>query len=350
LEHATSDVLSDVLRTIRLTGALFFPLEASSPWADEIPEARGLAPAVLRGAQHVVSYHIVSRGACWVTLEDAPAMHLEAGDIIVVPHGDRYVMSSAPGLRPEAPADAVLMFFRQMAAGCGPAVLTEGGGGPDRAELICGFLGCDIRPFNPVLEALPRLVHLKRSSELSMHDRLSPLVERSLAESRQRRSGAQAVLLRLSELLFIEVVRCYLDSLGHERSGWLSALRDPIAGRVLALLHQRPRQRWTLDRLAKETGVSRSVLADRFTDVVGQPPMRYLARWRMQLASRLLVDGTAKVSAVALDLGYQSEAAFSRAFREIVGVSPSSWRRGRVRSAGVISGTSGSRTSIDRPA
>jgi AraC-like DNA-binding protein len=326
-DEATVDVLSDVLRTIRLTGALFFPFEASSPWADEIPAAAGLVPAILPGAQHVVSYHIVSDGTCWVTLIDAPAVRLEPGDIVVIPHGDTYVMSSEPGMRSEMPADAVLMFFHQMATGAAPSMVIDGGGGPEHADLVCGFLGCDVRPFNPVLEALPRLVHLRRPPDVSVRDRLSPLVEFALAESRQRRSGAQSVLLRLSEVLFIEVVRRYLDSLAAGRTGWLAGLRDPIAGRALAMLHDRPAAPWTLEQLAKDIGVSRSALADRFAHVVGQPPMRYLARWRMQLASRLLADGTAKVSAVALDVGYQSEAAFSRAFKEIVGVSPATWRR-----------------------
>jgi AraC-like DNA-binding protein len=323
------DVLSDVLRTIKLTGALFFPFEASSPWADEIPAATGLVSSILPGAQHVVSYHILSHGTCWVTLAGGPVARLERGDIVVVPHGEAYVMSSASGMRSEMPADAVLAFFRQMATGSAPAMVIEGGGGPERTELVCGFLGCDVRPFNPVLEALPRLVHLRRPPEVSEHDRLGPLIEFALAESRQRRSGARSVLLRLSEVLFIEVVRRYLDSLPPERTGWLSGLRDPIVGHALALLHDRATVPWTLERLAKDVGVSRSALADRFTHVVGQPPMRYLAHWRMQLASRLLADGGAKVSAVALDVGYQSEAAFSRAFKEIVGVSPAMWRRRR---------------------
>lgn len=322
-------MLSDVLRTIRLTGALFFPFEASSPWADDIPAATGLVPAILPAAQHVVSYHIVSAGTCWVTLIDAEAVRLQAGDIIVIPHADAYSISSAPGVRSDMPADAVLMFFRQMAAGSTPSAVIEGGGGPDRADLVCGFLGCDVRPFNPVLEALPRLVHIQRPPEVSDRDRLGPLIEFAVAESRQQRSGAQSVLLRLSEVLFIEVVRRYLDSLAPDRTGWLAGLRDPVAGRVLAMLHDRPAEPWTLEQLAKHAGVSRSALADRFTHVVGQPPMRYLAHWRMQLASRLLADGTAKVSAVALDVGYQSEAAFSRAFKEIVGVAPATWRRER---------------------
>ena len=319
------DVLSDVLRTVRLTGALFFPLHASSPWADEIPPATAFASALLPTAQHVVSYHIVMQGACWATLRDSPPVRLEAGDIFVVPHGDAYVMSSALGMRSEAPEDAVLSFFREMAAGSAPSVVTEGGGGPERADLVCGFLACDIRPFNPVLETLPRVVHLSRSA--AAHHHLRHLIEFALVESRQPRSGAKCVLLRLSEVLFIEVVRRYLDGLGPGQTGWLAGLRDPIVGRALALLHDRPADSWTLERLAREIGASRSALADRFTQLVGRPPMRYLAHWRMQLAARLLSDRSAKVAAIARDIGYDSEAAFSRGFKRIVGVSPATWRR-----------------------
>lgn len=311
---------------MRLTGALFFRLKASSPWADGVPSARHLVSPTLSGSQHVVSYHVVSEGTCWLTL-DRQSVRLNTGDIVVIPHGDPYVMSSSPGMLADAPADAVLAFFRQMAKGSAPSVVTEGGGGSERADLVCGFLGCDIRPFNPVLEALPRLLHLPRPGETSVRDRLAPLIEIAIAESVHRRPGAQSLLLRLSEVLFIEVVRRHLDSLPADRPGWLSGLRDPIVGRALALLHEGATDAWTLHRLSNEVGVSRSTLADRFTQIVGQPPMRYLARWRMQLASRLLVDGSAKVSAVAFDVGYQSEAAFSRAFKEIVGVSPAAWRR-----------------------
>lgn len=231
-------------------------------------------------------------------------------------------------MRSEVPADAVLTFFRQMATGSAPPVVTEGGGGPERADLVCGFLGCDVRPFNPVLQTLPRMVHLRRGPASSTDDRLSHLVAFALSESRQRRSGAKCVLLRLSEVLFVEVVRRYLDAIPVGQTGWLAGLRDPIVGHALALLHDRPTAAWTLERLANDIGISRSVLADRFTQFVGQPPMRYLAHWRMQLAARLLSDGTAKVSAVALDVGYESEAAFSRAFKKIVGTPPATWRRG----------------------
>jgi AraC-like DNA-binding protein len=252
-------------------------------------------------------------------------VRLQTNDILVLPHGDAYAMASTPGLRSGAPTDAVLAFFRQMAMESAPSVVTEGGGGAERVDLVCGFLGCDARPFNPVLASLPPLVRLRRRS--AGHDRIASLLDFALAESRQRRSGAKCVLLRLSEVLFVEVVRQYLETIPTGGTGWLAGLRDPLVGHALARLHERPTDSWTLERLARQVGTSRSALADRFTQLVGLPPMRYLTHWRMQLAARLLADGAAKVSAVALQVGYDSEAAFSRAFKRITGDSPAAWRR-----------------------
>jgi AraC-like DNA-binding protein len=326
-ESGSVDVLSDVLRTVRLTGALFFPMEVSSPWIDEVPRATDFASIVLPGAQHVVSYHIVRRGQCWAALRGDPPVLLKAGDVLVVPHGDPYMMASAPDVRSQMPPNEVLEFFRHMATRSAPVVVTEGGGGSERAQVVCGFLGCDVRPFNPVLEALPRVVYLRRVTGAKAPDRLAQLVELALAESQARQSGMRCVLLHLSELLFVEVVRRYLDSLTRKETGWLAGLRDPMVGHALALLHSRPAAPWSLERLAREIGASRSSLAEHFSDLIGQPPMRYLTRWRIQLACRMLCDTGAKVSTVALDVGYQSEAAFSRAFKTLVGTSPASWQR-----------------------
>jgi AraC-like DNA-binding protein len=320
------DPLSDVLRTVRLTGGLFFRVEAAWPWVDEVPVASVFGPILLPDAQHVISYHIVTEGPCWTELSvGGPPVRLETGDVILFPHGDAYFMSSAPGMRPAEPVEAALEFFRQMAASRPPSVVIDGPG-PERTHLICGFLGCDVRPFNPVLATLPRLVHLRPPARPAA-DRLATLVEFALSESGEGRSGGECVLLRLSEVLFIEVVRRYLTALPSEAPGWLAGLRDPVVGQALVLLHGEPAEVWTLDKLAKRVGLSRSALADRFAHFVGQSPMQYLARWRMQLAARLLANGPAKVSAVALDVGYESEAAFSRAFKKIVGDSPAAWRR-----------------------
>ena len=321
----SADPLSDVLRTVRLTGGLFFLVDASAPWVVEVPVAEAFRPILLPDAQHMISYHVVTQGSCWAALADGGSpVRLEAGDVVLFPHGDPYVMSSVPGMRAAEPVEEALEFFRQMAASGPPPVSLEDPG-PGGTRVCCGYLGCDLRPFNPVLAAMPRLVHLRPPRAET--DRLAPLVQFALSESREGRAGGQCVLLRVSELMFVEVVRRYLASLPLEQTGWLAGLRDPVVGRALSLLHDRPAESWTLDRLAAEAGISRSALADRFVHFVGQPPMQYLARWRMQLASRMLADGTAKVCAVALDVGYESEAAFSRAFKKIVGAPPAVWRR-----------------------
>ena len=320
-----TDLLSDVLRTVRLTGALFFRVEACAPWVMELPAGVTLASSLPSGAQNVISYHIVTRGSCWGSLPDGQPVHVAAGDVLVFPRGDPYTMSIARGVRGGPPPAESLAFMREMSAGRLPFVINEGGGSGERMDLVCGFLGCDMRPFNPLLETLPRLIHLSGAFGPG-NDPLSRLIEFTIAESRDRRPGGECVRLRLSELMFVEVVRRYLATLAPDHTGWLAALRDPMVGRALTLLHQRPAQAWTLDSLGSEVGASRSTMADRFMHFVGQPPMHYLTQWRMQMAARLLDDATAKVASVALEVGYESEAAFSRAFKRVAGVSPAAWR------------------------
>jgi AraC-like DNA-binding protein len=322
---AGADALSDVLRAVRLTGALFFLVDASSPWVAEAPAANALVPLILPGAQHLVSYHVVITGGCWAGLPLEADTRLEAGDVVVFPHGDPYVMGSAHGARGSGASDHGLSFFKHMAESQLGSVVSEGGEGPEGTQLLCGFLGCDLLPFNPLLATLPRLVHVRPPSAPS--DRLAPLVEFAVAESRTPKAGSACIRLRIAELMFVEVVRRYLAALPAEHLGWLAALRDPVVGRALALLHEQPARAWTLEELARQAAVSRSALADRFSHLVGQPPMQYLTRWRMQLAARLLSEGAAKVSAVALAVGYDSEAAFSRAFKKAVGAAPAAWRR-----------------------
>jgi AraC-like DNA-binding protein len=322
------DLLSEVLRSVRLTGALFFLVDATTPWVEELPAASAFAAVLLPEAQHVVSYHIVIQGSCWGWLAEnrGASIPLEAGDILVIPHGDAYGLSTARGLRATYTSAEALAFLRGMVSGELPSVVSEGGGGPDRLQVLCGFLGCDVRPFNPVLAALPRLLHLPASAQ-PQGGPLGPLIQFALSETRDRRPGARCTLLRLSELMFVEAVRRHLAATPVEGPGWLSGLRDPAIGRALCVLHERPAQAWTLAGLAREVGLSRSTLAERFTHFVGEPPMQYLARWRMQLAGRRLAEGAVKVSAIAREVGYDSEAAFSRAFKRMTGAAPASWRR-----------------------
>jgi AraC-like DNA-binding protein len=321
---ARGDILSDVLRAVRLTGALFFVMEASAPWSARVPDGAALAPVVLPGAQHVISYHVVTRGTCWGQVAGAPAVALQPGDVFVVPHGTAYAMSTEPA-RWRAPGPDDMVFFQQMAAGALPFTIQEPGGGREPLHLVCGFLGCDLRPFNPLLASLPPVLRVPGSADTA--DVLQSLIALTVAEARTARAGGDCVRLRLGELLFLEVVRRHLGALPADHAGWLAGLRDPAVGHALAALHARPAQAWTLEALAREVGLSRSALAERFTHFVGDPPMQYLARWRMQLASRMLADGAAKVAAVALDVGYDSEAAFNRAFKKVTGLPPATWRR-----------------------
>jgi AraC-like DNA-binding protein len=314
---------------VRLTGALFFRVEARAPWGLELPDGALLAPSVLPRAQHVISYHVVTEGACWGTVRGETPLRLEAGDVFVLPRGDAYTMSMTPGSPAGGPdRKAVLGFMRQMAAGQLPFTIHEGGSGQAQLHLVCGFLGCDLRPFNPLLATLPRLLRVRRAAGAG-GDQLGHLIDFTVTEAREQRAGGECVRLRLSELIFVEVVRRYLATLPPEETGWLAGLRDPTVGHALARLHERPAHAWTLEALAKDVGRSRSALADRFTHLVGQPPMQYLTRWRMQVAARLLAEEGAKVSAVAREVGYDSEAAFSRAFKKITGVPPGVWRARR---------------------
>jgi AraC-like DNA-binding protein len=316
-----TDTLSDVLRAVRLTGAVFFSVDASAPWVAEAPSASAIGPRIMPGVDHVIEYHVVTSGSCWGGLVDEPAVHLESGDVLVFPQGDPHVLSSAPGMRGRSDMDVA----RLAAADRLPIAISIDGGGPDRAHVVCGFLGCDARPFNPLLASLPRVIHLRGSSHEGPV--LRPFVELALAESRATRPGGECVLARLSELLFVEVVRRYLATLPPEDVGWLAGLRDDCVGRALQKLHERPARAWTLDDLAKECAVSRSVLAERFSRLVGVPPMQYLAKWRMQLAASLLRSTDAPLAQIAEQVGYGSETALSHAFKRWLGVAPSPYRR-----------------------
>jgi AraC-like DNA-binding protein len=325
----SADALSEVLAAVHLSGAVFFNVTAKSPWVAEAPPAAQIAPRVAPGAQHAIEYHVVTSGSCWISLVGDNAsepVRLDEGDIVVVPHGDPHVVSSAPGMRAEPnlevygkPGDNTLAAV--------PFLLQTGGDGPSETRLICGFFSCDVRPFNPLLDSLPRFMRFGRDS-LASRSLLDQFIRFATDEMDNKRAGSQSVLNRLSELMFVEIVRLYMDQLGGSNTGWLAGLRDPLVGRALTLLHARPSHAWTLEQLASEAAASRSVLADRFNDLVGYPPIQYLARWRMQIAAKRLMDPSAKVAAIAHEVGYESEAAFSRAFKKFVGQSPGQWRTG----------------------
>jgi len=322
------DVLSDVLKAVRLTGAIFFDVdvEAKAPWVAATPAAPKIAGSVMPEAEHVIMFHALTAGDCWAELEDGskPPLHLEAGDIIVLPMGDAHVFCSAPGMR--APPDLGL-YYRPKDRPL-PFVIGQGRGGGDRTRFVCGYLGCDAKPFNPVLAALPQVLHARRIDGTGY---LTQLIRLAVEETATRRSGGETVLSKVAELMFVEVVRCYIDTLPADALSWLAGLRDPHVSAALHLMHARPAESWTLERLAQEVGQSRSAFAEHFMRFVHDSPMQYLTRWRMQLATRLLECPGTGLAQVAADVGYESAAAFNRTFKKYVGVPPGAWRRGNAR-------------------
>jgi len=320
-----TDVLSELLSAVRLTGSVFFDVTATSPWVAEAPPSAKIANDVTPGAQHAIEYHVVTQGACWISLVDGEAfepVRLTEGDIAVMPHGDPHALSSEPGMR----AAPIMEVHRRPAdANALPFKLTTGNAGASDTHLVCGFFSCDVRPFNPLIESLPRFMRLGRGTSTAS-GLLDNFVRFAAAEANNKRAGSQSILNRLSELMFVEVIRMHMDQLAENNTGWLAGLRDPLVGRALTLLHARPAQSWTLEDLAAEAGASRSALAERFAHLTGYPPIQYLTQWRMQLAAKQLTDSNAKVAAVAGAVGYDSEAAFSRAFKKATGRSPSEWR------------------------
>ena len=309
------DPLSDLLRVIHLDGAYFYAVEASLPWSVETIPARDLTPRILPRAEHLVSYHIVTGGRCFGHAAGEEPIELVAGDVIVFPQGDAHTMSSARNPQPgqDVMRQAMPRHPFKVQFGAGPLI----------SSLVCGFLGCDRRPFNPLLSALPRQLHLRGMSASSW---MGAFVRQVNEETRAGRPGADSVLTKLAELMFIEALRRHLDDLPAGQTGWLAGLRDEIVGKALTALHGRPGHPWTLDELARESACSRTILAKRFTSLVGRAPMQYLAQWRMQVAADLLSKSGAKISAIGADVGYDSEAAFSRAFKKATGVAPGAWR------------------------
>lgn len=321
------DVLSDVLRSVRLRGALYFHVRGTREWAAEAPPASEIGAAVMPGVEHVMEFHAVLSGECWAAIVGSDPVHLESGDLVIFLQGDPHVVSSDPGMRAkpdvqgyferghqQLPFELHLNAFEVRA----DSASTE----PCDTVLICGFLGCDLRPFNPLIAALPRLLHLRADGDQNW---ALQCMRQAVAESRGLRQGGEAMLARLSEMLFIDAMRRHLAMLPDGNQGWFAGLRDRYVGRALTLLHAAPAEPWTVEELGRRVGLSRSTLHERFATLIGQAPMQYLGHWRIQIGATLLRDTAYTVAAVAQQVGYESEAAFARAFKRLVGVPPAVW-------------------------
>jgi AraC-like DNA-binding protein len=327
----SQDTLSDVLHAVRLRGAVFYYVSFTDAWSAEAVAASEMAGAVMPGADHIIEFHMIAKGDGWAAVSGLNPVRLRAGDIVMFPHGDAHVLSSAPGLQPNRiTAEWVYATRHQpkpmpLSFHCG--VSQPGAAMPVEsadAVIVCGFIGCDLRPFNPLIASLPRMLHIPANKTGSW---LANVIAQAATESRAPRVGSDALLARMSEMMFVDVVRTYVESLADPCEGWLAGLRDRFIGKALALLHDEPAHPWTIDELGKRVGLSRSALHERFVQLIGQPPMQYLTNWRMQLASNRLRSTTALVASIGADVGYDSEAAFARAFKRAAGVSPAAWRR-----------------------
>lgn len=320
------DVLSDVLRAVRLTGAVYFDVHAREPWVAETPATSRICANVMPAFEHAISFHIMLEGWCWAQLADEsePPVKLEAGDAVIFPEGEGHFMSTERGKRAEPDMN---LYYRPTDRAL-PFMLNELGGKGAPARFVCGYLGCDTRPYNPIVEALPRLMHVCAGSKAGMLT--FDLIRVALEEHATPSAGGETILSKLSELLFLQSIREYVDSLPEGATGWLSGLRDRHVGAALKLMHAKPAGDWTLDVLSREVGLSRSAFAERFSDVMGTPPMQYLSNWRLQCAARLLERQGISIAQAAAEVGYESEAAFNRAFKKQVGVPPGAWRKSRM--------------------
>ena len=314
-----TDALADVFSTVRMTGAVFFRVVSNGPSVcEQLPNKTALS-AMLGSAKRLIPYHVVTEGRCFIRLPDCQEIEVQAGQIAMLPKGDAYVITSDVGRRAGATQPSGQAAFA-------PAEMRHGleisDGNRPSAKIVCGFLACDTQPFDPLIENLPPIL----VGECAGLPSVSQIVDLAMRESERTRAGRQTIIGRLAELMFIEVVRQHVERLPATGKTWLSGLRDASVGRAIALMHGDPRRPWSLSRLAREVGLSRSEFAERFTTFVGVPPIQYLAKWRMQTAAGLLRDSV-NIASIADEVGYSSEASFSRAFKKIVGVPPSQWRR-----------------------
>jgi AraC-like DNA-binding protein len=313
------DVLSEVLKAVRLDGAFFYNGEFSAPWAFRTPASAAAAPYFAPASGHLIIYHLLTEGHGWAGVEGGEQIPLEAGDIVIFPHGHSHILRNGP---PVEPIDNEQNLESVRAQGL---KLARGGGGGEVSKFVCGFMGCDPDLSRMVLAGLPPVLKVGIRDGAAGHW-LESSIRFAVDAAGSDQAGGAAVLGKLSELLFIEALRRYVNGLPAEQTGWLAGARDPDVGKALALLHANPAQPWTIAGLAAQVGVSRSVLAERFRHFLGEPPMSYLTRWRLQAGARLLKSTSRSVADVAAEVGYESEAAFNRAFKREFNLPPARFR------------------------
>jgi AraC-like DNA-binding protein len=313
------DALSELLRAVKLSGAMFYNSKCSAPWCLNAPSSSVFAPFVAPHATHIIEFHHISSGRAYVRVGEETTP-LEAGDVVMMPHGDPHVMGNGVGgkaIDGKAALPALMT---------GRVHLATFGGGGEETGLVCGYLACDAELIKPVLASLPRVLRVSLRSDKS-GEWFENTLRHAVEQAADARPGGDVFLAHLAEALFADVLRRYLASLPDGRTGWLAGARDPAVSRALGALHRNPAKAWTVDSLAREAGVSRSALTEKFVKFLGVAPMGYLTDWRLELGAEALRTSNRSVQGIAVDAGYESEAAFNRAFKRRFGAPPARYRR-----------------------
>jgi AraC-like DNA-binding protein len=331
------ELLSEFLKTVKLDGALFYNAEFSAPWCAHSIDALTVTSYLSPNSEHVIIFHLVTEGRGYAQVEgkDDLPLSLNAGDILIVPHGDAHILGNGPPVRPVNRAQVLERVLSQ-----GLKVSRMGGGG-EVTKFICGYMSCDPQLSRVFLGGLPPILKIGIRDDAS-GQWLENSIRYSVDNADASRPGDKAVLAKLSEALFVETLRRYVALLPREQTGWLAGVRDPEVGKTLALLHRKPAHPWTIAALAKEVGISRSVLAERFRRYLSKTPIAYLTCWRLQLGAQLLTSTSNSVAQIAAEVGYESEPSFNRAFKREFALPPARFRnqskstRGRKRSGGLV--------------
>jgi AraC-like DNA-binding protein len=312
------DALSEALNAVRMNGAIFFSLECHAPWGFSVPPLRDVAHILAPGAERIVSYHLITDGEARVQFGDEEPITVKAGEVLIIPHGDAHSVSNG------SPTELTASTLQDHLTGS-LSVARVGEDG-ELTRFICGYFGCERHADRMFLAGLPIMIKI----DLRTHESgawIENSIRHLVSDANVNRPGHSVLLAKVSEALFVEALRRYMEDLPPERDGWLAAARDPIVGAALALMHRKPHDAWTLPSLAAEAGTCRTVLCERFDRYLGEPPLTYLTRWRLQLASRLLETTQKSIQHIAAEVGYESEAAFNRAFKREFGVPPARRRK-----------------------
>jgi AraC-like DNA-binding protein len=314
------DALSEMLKVVRLRGAMFFNAEFSAPWAVREPPSRVTTPLLAPGAEQVILYHLVTAGRAYVKLAGQPAVTLAAGEVVAFPHGHGHVLGNGAAT---TMLDAAQLLPELLARRL--AVSRHGGGG-EITRFVCGYLDCDPWLAKVLLSGMPPMLVVNvRDGDGGAW--LEGSILHAVAQAAAAAPGSDAIVAKLSEVLFAETLRRYMANLPPQQAGWLAGARDPAVGRALAAMHSRPQHNWSIASLAIEAGLSRTALTERFKHYLGVPPMAYVGQWRLNLGADALRTTSRGVAEIAGDVGYESEAAFNRAFKRAFGVPPARFRR-----------------------